>query len=129
MNSDEKKKFSLKARAKSFVYAFKGIGVFISTQHNAWIHTLAMLLVITGGFWFGISMAEWILVIFAIGLVMSAEIFNTAVEYLVDLVSPEYKKKAGQVKDLLAGGVLICAITAAVIGIIIFLPRIKAIFF
>ena len=124
MENIERKKFSLKARAKSFVYAFKGIGIFISTQHNAWIHTFATILVVIGGFYFKISIAEWLFVILAIGLVMSAEIFNTAGEFLVDHVSPEYNKQAGIIKDLLAGGVLICAFTATIIGALIFLPKI-----
>ncbi len=117
-------KFSLKKRAKSFVYAFKGIGVFVITQHNVWIHLVAAILVIVFGFVFNVNFYEWCLLVFAIGFVLTAEIFNTTIEYFVDFVSPELNKKAGLIKDMAAGGVLISAITAAIIGIIIFLPKI-----
>ena len=126
MNSRETKKFSIKARAKSFLYAFKGLRIFITSQHNAWIHSIITVLVIIAGVWLKLSIAEWLFIIFAIGLVISAELFNTALEYIVDLISPEYNKKAGQIKDLIAAAVLICAITAAIIGLLIFIPRLMS---
>ncbi len=66
---------------------------------------------------------EWCLVVFCIGLVMVAEALNTSIEFLTDLVSPEWNDKAGQVKDLAAAGVLLSAITAIIIGIFVFLPK------
>lgn len=117
-------KFSLKKRAKSFVYAFAGIKELISKEHNAWIHSLATILVVVAGLVFSISKTEWIAVIICIGMVFTAEGFNTAIERLVDLVSPEYNKKAGIVKDIAAGAVLISAICAAIIGCMIFIPKI-----
>lgn len=116
-------KFSLKKRAKSFVYAAKGLKSFIIREHNAWIHSAATLVVIVLGITFHISHTEWIAVLLCIGMVFSAEAFNTAIERLVNLVSPDYNKTAGDVKDIAAGAVLICAVTAAIVGLIIFLPK------
>ena len=112
----------LKKRIKSFVYAFQGIGSFLKKEHNAWIHCTAIVLVTWGGFYFQITSTEWCIVLICFGLVLAAEAFNTAIERLVNLVSPEYHPLAGDVKDVAAGAVLICAITAAIIGCIIFLP-------
>ncbi|MBQ8241518.1 MAG: diacylglycerol kinase family protein [Bacteroides sp.] len=112
----------LKKRIKSFVYAFQGIGSFLKKEHNAWIHCTAIVLVTWGGFHFQITSTEWCIVLLCFGLVLAAEAFNTAIERLVNLVSPDYHPLAGDVKDVAAGAVLICAITAAIIGCIIFLP-------
>jgi diacylglycerol kinase (ATP) len=107
----------------SFTYAIKGIYLLLATQRNAWIHLAATILVIFGGFYFSISTTEWMAVIFSIGIVFAAEAFNTAIEQLVDLVSPEVNKSAGRIKDLAAGAVLFAAIAAAIAGIIIFGPK------
>ncbi len=117
-------KLSINNRIKSFEYAFQGILYFIKTQHNAWIHLLAAILVIILGFIVELNSTEWCLIAFAIGLVFSLEIINTALEYVSDLVSPENNLKVKRIKDMAAGGVLISAITAAVIGLIIFIPKI-----
>lgn len=82
-----------------------------------------MFLVIVFGFFLRINTVEWLLLIFCFGFVMTAEIFNSAVEVLTDIASPEKNSKAGLVKDMAAGGVLISAITAAIIGLIIFIPK------
>ncbi len=116
-------RFSWKKRGKSFVYAAKGLKSFITKEHNAWIHTGATICVITLGFVLHISLCEWMLAIFCIGLVFAAEAFNTAIERLVNLVSPEFHPIAGDVKDIAAGAVLISAVTAAIIGCLIFLPK------
>ena len=92
-------------------------------QHNAWIHLLSALLVIFMGFYMSLSITEWCFIVFAIGFVFVAEIINTSIEYLTDLVSPNYHEKAKKVKDLAAGGVLIASIIALSIGLIIFLPK------
>lgn len=78
--------------------------------------------VIIAGIVLGITRTEWIMVVMCIGTVIAAELFNTAIEKLVDLVSPERHPVAGQVKDIAAGAVLICAVAAAIIGLIIFIP-------
>ena len=112
----------LKKRIKSFGYAFKGIASLLKKEHNAWIHCLAIVVVTTLGLYFHITPTEWCIVLLCFGMVLAAEGFNTAIERLVDLVSPERHPVAGDVKDVAAGAVLICAIAAAIIGCIIFLP-------
>lgn len=122
------RKFSLLARLKSFAYAYNGILYCIKTQHNAWIHLFITSLVIIFAFFFGVSWIEWCCLMLAIGLVMMAEIFNTAIEELVDMICPEYNPKAGIIKDLASGAVLVMAFCSAVVGGIIFLPRFWALF-
>lgn len=125
MSSANHKTSDMVKRALSFKYAFNGIKTAIKTQANMRIHLIAAFLVTAMGFYFKISNAEWILVVMAIGFVISAELFNSALEFLTDLVSPEQNNTAGKVKDIAAGAVLISAISAAIIGLIIFLPRFK----
>lgn len=117
-------KFTLSARIKSFKFAFKGLKLAIRYEQNFKVHFFAAVLVSAIGFYFNISTQEWLWVIAAIGLVMTAELFNSALEKLVDLVSPEYNAKAGAVKDMAAAAVLITSIAAAIIGILIFYPYI-----
>lgn len=118
-----KKSFSIKSRINSFIYAFNGIKSLFRTEQNAWIHLIAASLAIFLGIMFKINYREWGLVAIAIGTVFVAEIFNTAIELLTDMISPEINEKAKKVKDLAAGGVLIASVMAAIIGMIIFLPR------
>jgi len=109
---------------KSFVYAFNGLKEATGTQPNFKFHIVSAVLVIAGGLFFKINTAEWSLVFIAIGMVTAAECFNTALEYLTNLVSPQHNIIAGKVKDLSAAGVLICSMAAAAIGLIIFIPKI-----
>lgn len=109
---------------KRFRYAFKGIFFAFKTQSNIRIHTIAALLVTIAGFIFKLSLVEWGLVIFAIGLVLVSELINTAIESLVDVISPAHSEKAGFIKDVAAGAVLIAAVVSIIIGLIIFLPKI-----
>ena len=108
----------------SFGYAFRGMGQAFKSEPNMRIHFAIILGVIAGGFLLHISTVEWLVCILCFGLVIGAELFNTSIEKLVDLVSPEYNPKAGKVKDISAGAVMVCAIISAVIGIIIFAPKI-----
>lgn len=124
MTHKKHNKFSVKKRLLSFKYAFSGIGFMIQTQHNTWIHIIATIIVVFLGVALKVSLTEWCLLIFAIGIVLSSELFNTSIEFLTDLLSPEYQKKAGIVKDIAAGVVLISAIASAIIGLIVFLPRV-----
>lgn len=117
-----KKNSFLHSRLASFKFAFQGIFFMFRTQKNAWIHFIAAILVVTLGFYFKLDKMEWCIVLFAIGLVISAEMINTAIELLTDIISPEHSEKAGRVKDIAAGAVLVTAIIAAIAGIIIFLP-------
>ena len=112
----------LMKRIKSFGYAFKGIASLVKREHNAWIHCIAIIVVTLAGLHFSITRTEWCIVCLCFGMVLAAEGFNTAIERLVDLVSPDFHPVAGDVKDVAAGAVLICAIAAAIIGMIIFIP-------
>lgn len=112
---------------KSFANAFRGLYIFILSERNAWIHFGAAILVIATGFLFRIEPYEWIAVAFAIGIVFTAEAFNSALERLSDVVQPKRDDRIRNVKDIAAGAVLISALTAAIIGVIIFLPKIMRI--
>jgi len=118
------KKFSIKARLRSFKFAFHGLIYLFRDEHNAWIHVLAALGAIIMGFVFKISGSEWIAVLIAIALVFVSELINSSIENLVDLIHPENDPRAGKIKDLAAAAVLVASIIAAVIGIIIFAPKI-----
>ena len=120
----DKKPTGWKARLSSFKYAFKGIHDLFKSQPNAKIHAALAVLAIAAGGFFKITLTEWGLILFAIGMVLAAEAFNTALEYLTDLVSPDYHPLAGKAKDASAGAVLICAFCAAGIGLLIFLPKV-----
>ena len=115
-------KFSTRKRIRSFGYAWKGIRCCIGKEQNLSFHLIATAVVVIAGFVLGITHMEWMIIILCIGVVIAAELFNTAIEKLVDLVSPERHPVAGQVKDIAAGAVLICAVAAAIIGLIIFIP-------
>lgn len=116
--------FTFRKRLKSFVYAFNGIRLLITKEHNAWIHCFATICVLAAGFYFGLSRTEWIMIVFAIGSVFAGEAINSSIEALADLVSPDYNEAIKKTKDLAAGGVLFLAISAAIIGFIIFIPKI-----
>ena len=109
---------------KTFGYAFEGILTGIRKERNMRIHTAAMILVVFFGTVLGLSATEWCICLVLFGLVMALELVNTAVEAVVDLVTEEQKPLAKTAKDTAAGAVLIAAIMAAVIGCIIFLPKI-----
>ncbi len=114
----------LKKRIKSFGYAFKGIATLVRTQPNARIHLIALIAVIGTGFFFKINTTEWCLIALASGAVLAAEALNTAVEFVVDLVSPDHHHLAGKAKDVAAAAVLLMAFGAIAVGLFIFLPKI-----
>jgi len=118
----DKKKFSLIKRARSFVHAGRGIKVFIKTTHNSWVHIVFFALAIFLGFYFKISDVKWMILILTSGFVLVSEAFNTAIEIDMDLTSPEFHPYARDTKDVAAGAVLISAITAIVVGALIFIP-------
>lgn len=117
------KEFNFKDRLKSFDYAFQGIKIFFSTQHNSWIHLLATILVLTAGYFLNLSSIEWLFLIIVIALVFITEMVNTAIEFLCDKISPELDLTIKKVKDISAGAVLIAAIMAILVGLIIFIPK------
>lgn len=116
----------LASLGRSFRFAARGLAWVVATQRNARIHLLAALVVATAGAWFRISAVEWCLVTAATGGVFAAEALNTAVEKLADRVTLEKDERIRDAKDAAAGAVLAVSIGAAVIGGIIFLPRVLA---
>jgi len=119
-----KEKFSITKRLRSFGYAFNGLKILIREEHNARIHLITAVVAITAGFCLHISALEWIAIVFAIGFVITLEIINSAIENIADFVSPEKHDTIKKIKDLAAAGVLISSITALIIGLIVFLPKI-----
>ena len=109
---------------RGFKYALQGLKYAFSTQINFKFHVGAALLVFAFGWFFKLSLFEWLWLLLAIALVMIAELFNTALEVLVNLVSPDYHPLAGKVKDLASAAVLLTAVTAFTIGLFIFIPKI-----
>ncbi len=115
-------------RARSFGHAFRGLGILLRSQQNARIHALASVLVVLAGAAFRISVAEWGLVVFAMASVWAMEAANTAIEFLVDLVSPGQHPLAAKAKDVAAAAVLVSAIGAAIVGLLVFGPHLKQAF-
>jgi diacylglycerol kinase (ATP) len=113
----------MKKFIRGFGYAFNGLGYAAKTQLNFRVHLVASLLAIFMGYALHISVNEWLWIILCIAIVLMAELFNTALEFLVDLVSPNYNELAGHVKDIAAGAVVVAALFALITGIVIFLPK------
>jgi diacylglycerol kinase len=109
---------------KGFLFAFEGLITIFETQVNFRFHVVAAILVITMGYYYHISINEWLIIILCIGTVLMCEAFNTALEFLTDLASPAIHPLAKKAKDSAAAAVLIFAIVSVVVGIIIFLPKI-----
>ena len=107
----------------SFKYAIEGFISSFKTERNMKIHVLATIFVIILGIYLKLSSTEWCIISLAIALVIGAELFNTAIETIVDMVSPEKDPKAKLAKDISAAAVLVLAIGALAIGIIIFIPK------
>jgi diacylglycerol kinase (ATP) len=122
VSNGETQRFSLAARLRGFGYAFSGLRFMLRTQHNAWLHGLATILVVTLGLALRVSLGDWRWLIVAMVAVWTAEAFNTAVEYVCDAVSPGYSEVVKHAKDVAAGAVLISAIGAAIIGALTFWP-------
>ncbi len=110
----------------SFKYAIEGIKSSLKTERNLKIHFVFMILVIICGIIFKISLLEWLICISLFALVISAELFNTAIEITVDLAMPKINPKAKLAKDISAGAVLVTAFLSAIIGLIIFIPKLIA---
>jgi diacylglycerol kinase len=115
--------FTIRRRFRSFGYAFHGAKTLLVTQHNAWIHAVATVVVIIAGNVCSVSKSEWMLLVFAIALVWLAEAMNTAIDFLADEVSEEKRERIGKTKDIAAFGVLVSAVAAVIIGGIVFLPH------
>ena len=113
----------LRRRLLSFKYAFNGVAYLFASQPHARFHALAVLVVALLGFWLRVDRTEWCLLTLCIGGVLMAEAFNTALEELTNLVSPEYHLLAGRTKDVAAGAVLLFSLAALIVGGLIFLPK------
>lgn len=119
-------RFSVQARLRSFVYAGRGLLTLLQEQHNARIHALAIVCVVGLGMWLSLSVQEWALVLIACALVLGFEALNSALEYLCDRVEPQRDPLIRKAKDVSAAAVLIAAAVAALIGLLIFLPKLLA---
>lgn len=113
----------MKKRMRSFRYAFQGIFRFFQEEHNALLHLMATITVVVLAIFFHVQGGELLALIIVTGIVWMAELFNTAIERLADLVSKEYHPGIGYLKDLAAAAVLIASVTAVITGAVIFLPK------
>jgi diacylglycerol kinase len=116
----------LRGRFASFKPAFDGWAHVWAWEPNSWIHAAITLVVIFLGFWLGISRTDWLAIVLAAGIVWLAEFFNSALEAIVDLASPRRHKLARVAKDVSAGAVVIAALTALVVGLLVFWPPLSA---
>jgi len=120
----QKQKFSILKRIESFGFAFNGLKILIKEEHNSRIHLFVAIVIVIVSFIFQISSSEWILILFSISFVLVTEIINSAIENISDFISPEKHNSIKKIKDLAAAAVLISSITALIVGLIIFLPKI-----
>ncbi|MCB0444559.1 MAG: diacylglycerol kinase family protein [Gelidibacter sp.] len=110
-------------RLKSIGWAFKGAIRLFKTEASIKVQLFVALLVTIAGFYFEISKTEWLFQIAMIGLVMSIEGINTAIEYMADFIHPEHHKTIGHIKDIAAGAVFIASISAIIVAAIIYYPK------
>jgi diacylglycerol kinase (ATP) len=114
--------FSLLQRIRSFGFALAGLRFVLRTQHNAWVHLLATVVVCGVAIFLRVNANDWRWLILAIALVWFAEILNTAFEFLCDAVVPEFSASVAKAKDIAAAAVLITAVAASLIGASVFWP-------
>ena len=115
--------FSVRARLLSIYYALRGIVLMLRSQHNAWVHACATVVVVLTGIFFGLSFIEWAVLVLVLVAVWVAEALNTSFELLCDVASPEFHPLVERSKDVAAGAVLIAAFGAVVVGVLIFAPK------
>lgn len=118
-------KFSLRKRAKSFHFAFSGLSQFFHSQHNAIIHAIATGVVVTLSAIIHLPLTRFLFVIIAVGLVWVAELFNTAIEQLCDMICPQQDSRVKFIKDVSAAAVLVTAFIAVITACIIFIPALS----
>ena len=119
-----KYKKKIKSLVNSFGYAFQGIWSSFKSERNMKIHVFIMILVVLLGIFLHISVTEWMICIILFALVIGAELFNTSIEAVVDMISLEKSSQAKLAKDVSAGAVLVFAIASIIVGLIIFVPKI-----
>ncbi|WP_185210851.1 diacylglycerol kinase [Sphingobacterium mizutaii] len=122
--SKEKEPFSLKKRIKSFEYSIAGLAHLLKLEHNARIHVIAAIMVVVAGWLLEISSMEWVAIVICIGFVFTTETLNTSIENICDNLTTDIHPHIKIIKDLASGAVLISAVTAVVVALIIFLPKI-----
>ena len=122
-NPDDSRPMGRTTLLNAFRVAFVGFGYALRTQRNLQIHLVIGLCVAVAGITFGLNTSEWCLIVLCIGLTWTAELLNTSVEVLVDLLSPEYHERARVAKDVAAAAVLCAAGASAIVGLLIFGPR------
>lgn len=110
-------------RLKSFKYAIRGAYKLISTEHSVMVQFFLGIAITIAGFYFNISKTEWLFQTMAIGLVLSIEGLNTAVEKIADFIHPNFHDKIGFIKDVAAGAVFFAAVVAIAVGLIIYIPK------
>lgn len=123
-----KYKKEIKSLGNSFKYAFQGIWASFNSERNMKIHVFMMIFVILCGLLLNINSGEWITCLILFALVIGAELFNTAIEAVVDMISLEKSPQAKLAKDISAGAVLVFAMASALIGLLIFVPKILELF-
>ena len=119
----EKDNTFVTGRLKSMTYAFNGAVKLIRTEHSIMVQFSLGIIMTIAGFYFNISQTEWLFQVLAVGLVMSIEGLNTAVEKIADFIHPDYHERIGFIKDIAAGAVFFAAMTAIAIGLIIYIPK------
>ena len=124
LTSSSNNSFSIGKRIMSFRFALSGIASFFKREHNSRIHLFASVAAITVALILHCSKSEFIFIVLAIGIVWAAELFNTAIENLSDFITKENNTQIKLIKDLAAAAVLIAAVSAFIIGCIIFIPKI-----
>lgn len=122
MTTETRSSFDIRRRLKSFVYALEGWWYVLRTQHNAWIHATISVCVFALAFWLGLSRLEWSILILTTMIVWMAEFFNTALEAVVDMATPELHPLAKVAKDVAAAAVLVGALGAVLVGLLIMGP-------
>lgn len=120
--------FSISARLKSIGHALDGLALMLRTQHNAWLHLAATIIVVGAGLILGLPTESWLALILAIVMVWIAEALNTAFELLCDVASPDFHPIVKAAKDVAAGAVLLSVIAAIIVGTIVFLPALTGLF-
>ena len=118
----------VKGRMKSVEYSVLGAYKLVTTEHSIMVQFFLGITVTIAGFYFEISSTEWMMQIFAIGLVLSIEGLNTAAEKISDFIHPEYHEKIGFIKDIASGAVFFAAMAAIAIGAIIYYPKVVLLF-
>lgn len=124
----KKEGFSLRKRIHHANHAMRGVVIFLRDTHAAWMHLFFALLAIYLGFLLRVSNTEWVVLLLTMCVILAAEAVNTAIEINVDMKSPGYSPQARDIKDVAAGAVLITVFIGGVIGMIIFLPKVFALF-